>query len=378
MSGNTKKLKAIIKNNESDTNGANNPPKYHFKNLVFEGGGVKGIAYVGALDVLNEEGILQNIERVAGTSAGAMVAVLVGLGYTAEEMKDVLWNIKFRNFLDKSWGLIRNTGRLIEDYGWYKGEFFRDLMAGYIKAKTGDGEVTFKDIEKMRQEGKPFRDIYLIGADLSTGLSKVFSAATTPDVKVADAARISMSIPLIFAAVKGINGDDHIYVDGGLLENYAIKVFDRKDYVVDEVNARKTEYYKKINKKLKSRNIITLERDINDVNEFVYNKETLGFRLDANEDINMFLDPNAKPKTKKIDDIISYTTALVTTLIDFQNNVHLHSDDWQRTVYIDTLGVSSLDFDISDSRKQKLVESGISHTKAYLEWYNNDEEKHNK
>ena len=378
MSGNTKKLKAIIKNNESDTNGANNPPKYHFKNLVFEGGGVKGIAYVGALDVLNEEGILQNIERVAGTSAGAMVAVLVGLGYTAEEMKDVLWNIKFRNFLDKSWGLIRNTGRLIEDYGWYKGEFFRDLMAGYIKAKTGDGEVTFKDIEKMRQEGKPFRDIYLIGADLSTGLSKVFSAATTPDVKVADAARISMSIPLIFAAVKGINGDDHIYVDGGLLENYAIKVFDRKDYVVDEVNARKTEYYKKINKKLKAKNIITLERDINDVNEFVYNKETLGFRLDANEDINMFLDPNAKPKTKKIDDIISYTTALVTTLIDFQNNVHLHSDDWQRTVYIDTLGVSSLDFDISDSRKQKLVESGISHTKAYLEWYNNDEEKHNK
>lgn len=378
MSGNTKKLKAIIKNNESNTNGANNPPKYHFKNLVFEGGGVKGIAYVGALEVLNEEGILQNIERVAGTSAGAMVAVLVGLGYTAEEMKDVLWNIKFRNFLDKSWGLIRNTGRLIEDYGWYKGEFFRDLMAGYIKAKTGDGEVTFKDIEKMRQEGKPFRDIYLIGADLSTGLSKVFSAATTPDVKVADAARISMSIPLIFAAVKGIKGDDHIYVDGGLLENYAIKVFDRKDYVVDEVNARKTEYYKKINKKLKSKNIITLERDINDVNEFVYNKETLGFRLDANEDINLFLDPNAKPKTKKIDDIISYTTALVTTLIDFQNNVHLHSDDWQRTVYIDTLGVSSLDFDISDSKKQKLVDSGISHTKAYLEWYNNDEEKHNK
>jgi len=378
MSGNTKKLKAIIKNNESNTNGANNPPKYHFKNLVFEGGGVKGIAYVGALDVLNEEGILQNIERVAGTSAGAMVAVLVGLGYTAEEMKDVLWNIKFRNFLDKSWGLIRNTGRLIEDYGWYKGEFFRDLMAGYIKAKTGDGEVTFKDIEKMRQEGKPFRDIYLIGADLSTGLSKVFSAATTPDVKVADAARISMSIPLIFAAVKGIKGDDHIYVDGGLLENYAIKVFDRKDYVVDEVNARRTDYYKKINQKLKSKNSKTKEKSIDNLNEYVYNKETLGFRLDAKEDINLFLDHNAEPKTKKIDDLISYTTALVTALIDFQNNVHLHSDDWQRTVYIDTLGVSSMDFDISDSKKQKLVDSGISHTKAYLDWYNNDEDKYNK
>ena len=63
---------------------------YHFKNLVFEGGGVKGIAYVGAMEVLDREGILNNIERVAGTSAGAMVAVLVGLKYSAEEVKDVL------------------------------------------------------------------------------------------------------------------------------------------------------------------------------------------------------------------------------------------------------------------------------------------------
>lgn len=351
---------------------------YHFKNLVFEGGGVKGIAYVGALEVLDKEGILQNIERVAGTSAGAMVAVLVGLGYTAEDLKDILWKIRFRNFLDSSWGLIRNTERLIEDYGWYKGDFFRNLMADHIKAKTGDGEATFKDIEKMRKEGKPFRDIYLVGADLSTGFSKVFSASATPDVKVADAARISMSIPLIFAAVKGVNEDGHIYVDGGLLDNYAIKVFDRVNYVVDEANIRKTDYYKKINQKLKANDTEKMEKSLGRVNEYVYNKETLGFRLDAKEDINLFLDPNAQPKTKKIDDIISYTTALVTTLIDFQNNVHLHSDDWQRTVYIDSLGISSIDFDISDSKKQKLVDSGVSHTKAYLEWYNNDEEKANK
>ena len=69
--------------------------KYHFRNLVFEGGGVKGIAYVGALEVLDKEGILRNIERVAGTSAGAMVAVLVGLGYTTKEISDILWDINF-------------------------------------------------------------------------------------------------------------------------------------------------------------------------------------------------------------------------------------------------------------------------------------------
>ena len=66
-------------------NKSNDTSKYHFRNLVFEGGGVKGIAYVGALEVLDQEGILKDIKRVAGTSAGAMVAVLVGLGYSAAE-----------------------------------------------------------------------------------------------------------------------------------------------------------------------------------------------------------------------------------------------------------------------------------------------------
>ena len=109
---------------------------YHFKNLVFEGGGVKGIAYVGALEVLEKEGILQNIERVAGTSAGAMVAVLVSLGYTANELKDILWKINFKNFMDNSWGVVRDTKRLLTDYGWYKGDFFRNLMVGYSEQKT--------------------------------------------------------------------------------------------------------------------------------------------------------------------------------------------------------------------------------------------------
>ena len=62
---------------------------YHFKNLVFEGGGVKGIAYVGALEVLDREGILNDIEKVSGTSAGAMIAVMVGLRYSADEVKEM-------------------------------------------------------------------------------------------------------------------------------------------------------------------------------------------------------------------------------------------------------------------------------------------------
>ena len=351
----------------------NTSSKYHFKNLVFEGGGVKGIAYVGALEVLNKEGILANIERVAGTSAGAMVAVLVALGYSAKEISDILWDINFQNFMDSSWGIIRDLNRFINDYGWYKGDYFRNLMAGYIEKKTKNGEITFKELA----DAKKYRELHLIGSDISTGYSKVFNAVETPSVKVADAARISMSIPLFFAAVKGVEGNDHIYVDGGLLNNYAIKAFDREGFVFDEVNAQRTKYYEKINERIRAMSAPQTRR-INVSNEYVYNKETLGFRLDGKEEIEMYLNPNAEPPVKEIKSLFSYTKALVTTLIDFQNNVHLHSDDWQRTIYINTFGVDATDFNISDAKKEQLVEAGRGFTQDYLDWYNNDEEKANK
>ena len=348
--------------------------KYHFRNLVFEGGGVKGIAYVGALEVLDQKGILKNIKRVAGTSAGAMLAVLVGLRYSATELRDILWNLNFQNFLDDSWGYIRDTKRFITDYGWYKGDFFRNLMADYIKQKTGNGEATFQDLAKAEK----YKDIHLIGADLSTGCSKVFNAHNTPDVKVADAARISMSIPLFFASVKGVNGDKHIYVDGGLLDNYAIKVFDRKNLVFDQQNnARRTEYYNTLNEKLSTISPRSARPD-QTKNLFVYNKETLGFRLDGKDEIAKFIDPEYVAPAKEIKTLFTYTKALVTTLLEIQDNVHLHTDDWQRTVFIDTFNIGPLDFDISDKDKQKLVDSGTACAQAYLEWYDNDEEKANK
>ena len=84
---------------------------YHFRNLVFEGGGVKGLAYVGAMRVLEERGILQGIKRVGGTSVGAINAALFSLGYSNEEQKDILWKLNFNNFLDGSW-LIPNLNRV--------------------------------------------------------------------------------------------------------------------------------------------------------------------------------------------------------------------------------------------------------------------------
>ncbi len=201
---------------------------YNFRNLVFEGGGVKGIAYLGALEVLEEKGILADIERIGGTSAGAINAVILGLGFSGEETRDIIWSLDFKNFMDDSWGIGRDAARLVQQFGWYKGDYFRDWIGNLIREKTGNSESTFADIEALKEK-KGFRSMYFMGTNLSTAFSEVFSAEHTPRMCVADAVRISMSIPLFFAARRSARGD--VYVDGGVLDNYPIKLFDRKKYL---------------------------------------------------------------------------------------------------------------------------------------------------
>ena len=91
---------------------------YQFRNLIFEGGGVKGIAYVGAMQVLERESILPNIQRVGGTSAGAINATLVALGFTNAEQRSILNKLDFNNFMDDSRGVFRDVFRLLRKFGW--------------------------------------------------------------------------------------------------------------------------------------------------------------------------------------------------------------------------------------------------------------------
>ena len=328
---------------------------YHFRNLVFEGGGVKGIAYVGALRELKKRDILKNISRVAGTSAGAINAVLYATGYKPRETTDLLLELDFQIFLDDSWGVVRDLRRVSRKYGWHKGDFFRNWIGERIRAKTGDSESTFADLKRLGMT-----DLYLVVTNLSTGFSEVMSAEHTPDMPVAEAARMSMSIPLFFTAVRNARND--VYVDGGVLRNYPVKVFDREHYIEPaklKKHALTTDYYARDNRKLRKRD-----------HRYCYNKETLGFRLDSKQEIALFRD-GIPPAAEKIDDFFSYASALLRAFMNVQNNVHLHSDDWQRTVYIDTLGIGATDFDLPDKAKRRLLRSGADGVIEYFDWYDN-------
>lgn len=338
---------------------------YPFRNLVFEGGGVKGIAYVGALEILEKKGILQNIDRIGGTSAGAINAVLLAAGYTRTQMLKEMSTLNFRDFMDDSWGVLRDSRRLFNEYGWFKGDFFRDWI-GDLLAKQGlSRDITFKALEQ-----KTGKKLYLYTTNLSTSFGEVFSAEHTPRTRVVDATRRSMSFPLFFRAVLDDRGDT--FVDGGALNNYPVKLFDRKKYLdADGTTAPNhfttPEYYKKENKKRQAA--------AHTSSSYVYNKETLGFRLDssANREIGPFRDGD-EPVHNPIDNLLEFTIELLKTMLNAQENQHLHSDDWHRTIYIDTEDISPLDFDLSEESKKTLLKNGKAATKKYFEWWEDTSE----
>lgn len=337
-------------------------PTHQFKNLVFEGGGVKGIAYVGALQELEKRGILADISRVGGTSAGAITAILVGLNYSLTDVDLILRGLDFNKFMDDTWGAVRDTKRLLDEFGWYKGDYFRDWISGIIKDKTGNGEATFNDIAGQK-DSKGFRDLFFVGTNLSTKFSEIFSNEHTPRMVVADAVRISMSIPLFFAAKRSFRGD--VYVDGGVLDNYPVKLFDREKYV-EGGHSTIPDYYQQHNENLAA--------DNKGVSKYVFNQETIGFRLDSAKEIAVFRD-HAEPSHEKIKDFFDYAKALMGTIMDGQDSMHLHNDDWQRTIYIDSLGVNTTDFNLSDKTKQDLVDSGVAGVQAYFKWYDDPQQR---
>lgn len=328
-----------------------------FRNLVFEGGGVKGLGYVGAMQVLVQRGLLQPIQRVGGTSAGAINALLFALGYDIRSQRDIMFSTDFRQFMDDSFGIIRDIRRLAKEFGWHKGDFFNAWLGKLIKERLGKTQATFRDLKNAKRP-----DLYVVGTNLSTGFSEVFSMERNADIPLVTAVRISMSIPLFFAAMR--HGSRHdVYVDGGVMLNYPVKLFDRQRYIDMEQEAaaaRFVDYYNRENARF------LLDRP--ERSPYVYNRQTLGMRLDTVEEIGLFR-YDEPLQGKKIDHFSQYARALITAVMQVQENMHLHSDDWQRTLYINTLDVKTTDFELSDAKKTALIEEGIKGAENYFRWF---------
>lgn len=314
-----------------------------YRNLVMEGGGIKGIAYGGALAELESRGVLQSITRVAGTSAGAIQAALFALGYNADEITEIIHSTPIESFNDDGF-IVKGTKRLLKKFGWYKGDAFHMKMLTLIAQRTGNPNLTFADLHELAKT-YPFRDLYVTGANLTEQRIEIFSHETYPTMRIADAVRISMSIPLFYEAIwldsKGKVWEDgcaecQLFVDGGLLMNYPVEVFDRPEFI----------------------------KNIHNTGEKPFNTETIGLRLERCDQIDYDLNQNQTIAPRTIQDFGTYMSALSGLLM--RNVAPPHPRDPERTIYINDLGFSSMPRKVPVTEKEMLLNSG---RQAVLEFF---------
>lgn len=330
--------------------------KYPFRNLVFQGGGVKAYAYLGALRELEDAGILPQIERVAGTSAGALLGALVAMRLSVDEIQQVYQTIDQRqmplglaaNVVDRqasATALERELGRLqdsfsslrrlVTRFGLHSLEYGLAWMQETFARYCGNGRCTFAQFRDLG-----FRDLHIVTTNISQHAIEVFCADATPDVAVVDALLISQTIPLYFEALRFDGrhfGRGSHYADGGILLNYPIEVFDNPRYAVNN------------------------RWFVNGVNW-----ETLGCRL--------YTPADCPKNTQPITNVVAYIQHLFEAMVAAQE-VAFESDlaDQRRTINISNCCVRSTDFSVQptpeNAQFRKLVGSGRAAAQAYLGEY---------
>ena len=310
------------------------------KNIVFEGAGIRGIAYCGAISALESKGMLTSIEKVGGTSAGAITALCVSLGYSSPEVAELLYTTNFSKFNDGRFFFAGGINRINKYFGWYRGDKFVKWLEKIIEKKTGNADISFEELYN-----KGFKDLYVTATVLNKQKLVVLSRKTYPRMKIKDAVRISISIPLYFEAVfvdkegntfqrpKNKQGLD-IMIDGGFIGNFPIKIFDS----IEIINSK----------------------------EFIIvNNATLGFRIDNDKQIES--DNNKKElAVMPVNNLKEYGRAFYNMIIENLNRHNLSDDDWKRTVSISDGNVRPRIRKLSKTEIALLIENGKIATNKFF------------
>lgn len=297
-----------------DTNVGNNNNKHEilndaaekYTNLVLEGGGVLGVAYCGALDELESQGILRGIVNYAGASAGSIVAGVLACGGTSKIVTSVMKKLNFRDFLDYG-NKILAVYNILRYMGACPGDYFSEWYGKIIAAMTGNANITLEEIHN-KYGGR----LVISVVNISKRRLEFWDYKIKPKMPLVLAVRASMSIEGIFMPVE-IDGD--LYVDGGTLCNYPIKAF----------------HY-------------------NGPNGDIINPHTIGLMLMSDEEMTATYPP--------IDGLLQYSIACIECLWTQPQKIHMDEQDWVRTIKIPTGNVSSINFNITHEEVRGLIKSG--------------------
>jgi NTE family protein len=196
--------------------------------LVLEGGGTKLPGLVGAYRVLRDQDFTPI--NIAGTSAGSIVGALIAAGYTPEEMRELLYDMSFSEFLDGARWPWQKGWNFFKHWGIYKGDHFEEYIRSLLSNR---GIVTFGDLLTDRKQDLSdprYRwKLKVVVSDVTNKKLAIFPndakiyGADPDKMDVASTIRMSMAIPFFFRPVKW---QDTLFVDGGMLSNFPIWLFD--------------------------------------------------------------------------------------------------------------------------------------------------------
>ncbi|XP_046356152.2 uncharacterized protein LOC124135044 [Haliotis rufescens] len=191
-----------------------------FENLAFEGGGNKGLAHAGAVKYLEEIGALSNIIRLAGASAGSLMAVLIAVGCQSRELQ--VYMEEDWSYLMRDGGFLGGLRNMVKRFGWHPGNRVYDWLGEILRKRTGSEDITFEEVRK-----KYGREVCVVVTNLNLMTAEYCHPKTTPDMPIRVAVRMSMSIPGLFTPIEYYqHGSEDTFIDGGVLCNYPVHCFD--------------------------------------------------------------------------------------------------------------------------------------------------------
>ena len=315
--------------------------------LVLEGGGVKGIALVGAFKVLEQHGY--HVRRVAGSSAGAIVGTLIASGMTADAMVEAMTQLDYTKFRDENLldhlGLVGKGASLLFEKGIYKGDYFEEWLDGQIGGRTF---ATFRDDDddpaSATFDPKKAYRLVVMASDISNhrlarlpwDFSTAYPQGTGADRgagerSVAEAVRCSMSIPFFYTPHQ-LSYDWHHdgrsearkawMVDGGMLSNFPVDAFDRGD-------SQRPRW------------------------------PTFGVKLSGR--------PESESAPHEVTNTVDFAWSLISTMTGFFDRVHIEDPAVvDRTIFVDTGTITATDFGLSAEDQHMLFEQGQAAAEKFL------------
>jgi NTE family protein len=292
--------------------------------VVLEGGGVRGIGHVGALCVAEEQGY--RWRNIAGTSAGAFVAALLAAGYNGSELHGILRDeVDFRRFAQDTWFaslLPIEAFHLLIRGGIHAGNYIENFIREKLKAK---GIAAFGDLITRANEAKASSMRYrltVIASDISSGQmlrlpQDIGRFGLDPDaLDIALAVRMSASIPFYFLPIqrRRSDGRDCMIVDGGLLSNFPVSLFDVPG---------------------------------------LPEHPTFGLRL-----VDVLPTPDCPWPPNPTCNILQISRALLKTMLTAHDRLYLDNHTFVRTIAIPVDGISATQFDLSRAQAAQLYSNG--------------------